>query len=80
MAAEKAVALKAVSAFPQNNRMNDALWMLQKKVKEKSKGMLEITWGEDRKRSLLSSWWRPFEMVWWIWPGQHIPLMFLKSL
>ncbi len=45
MAAEKAIALKAVSAFPQNNRMNDALWMLQKKVKEKSKGMLEITWG-----------------------------------
>ena len=43
--AEKAVALKAVSAFPQNNKMNDAFWMLQKKVKEKSKGGLEITWG-----------------------------------
>jgi TRAP-type C4-dicarboxylate transport system substrate-binding protein len=45
MGAEKAVALKAVSAFPQNNKMNDAFWMLQKKVKEKSKGGLEITWG-----------------------------------
>jgi len=45
MAAEKVIALKAVSAFPQNNKMNDAFWMLQKKVKEKSKGGLEITWG-----------------------------------
>lgn len=45
MASEKAVALKAVSAFPQNNRMNDAFWMLQKKMKEKSKGRLEINWG-----------------------------------
>jgi TRAP-type C4-dicarboxylate transport system substrate-binding protein len=43
--AEKIVALKAVSAFPQNNKMNDAFWMLQKKVREKSKGQLEITWG-----------------------------------
>ncbi|HUL37555.1 MAG TPA: TRAP transporter substrate-binding protein DctP [Thermodesulfobacteriota bacterium] len=45
MAAEKTVTLKAVSAFPQNNKMNDAFWMLQKKVKEKSKGQLEIAWG-----------------------------------
>jgi TRAP-type C4-dicarboxylate transport system substrate-binding protein len=45
MAAEKTVTLKAVSAFPQNNKMNDAFWMLQKKVKEKSKGQFEITWG-----------------------------------
>ena len=45
MAVEKTVTLKAVSAFPQNNKMNDAFWMLQKKVKEKSKGGLEITWG-----------------------------------
>lgn len=45
MGAEKTVTLKAVSAFPQNNKMNDAFWMLQKKVKEKSKGQLEITWG-----------------------------------
>jgi TRAP-type C4-dicarboxylate transport system substrate-binding protein len=45
MATEKAITLKAVSAFPQNNRMNDAFWMLQKKVKERSKGRLEITWG-----------------------------------
>jgi TRAP-type C4-dicarboxylate transport system substrate-binding protein len=44
-AAEKTVTLKAVSAFPQNNKMNDAFWMFQKVVKEKSKGMLEITWG-----------------------------------
>ena len=43
--AEKTVTLKAVSAFPQNNKMNDAFWMLQKKVKEKSKGQLEIAWG-----------------------------------
>jgi TRAP-type C4-dicarboxylate transport system substrate-binding protein len=44
-AAEKTVTLKAVSAFPQNNKMNDAFWVFQKVVKEKSKGMLEITWG-----------------------------------
>jgi len=42
-AAEKAT-LKVVSAWPQNNKMNDALRMLQKKVTEKSKGMLEIAW------------------------------------
>jgi TRAP-type C4-dicarboxylate transport system substrate-binding protein len=42
MAAEK---VKIVSAWPQNNKVNDALWMLQKKVKEKSNGQLEITWG-----------------------------------
>ena len=42
LAAEK---LKVVSAWAQNNKMNDALWMLQKKVKEKSNGDLEITWG-----------------------------------
>jgi len=45
LAQEKAVTLKLVSAFPQNNRMNNALWMLQKKVKEGSKGRLEIIWG-----------------------------------
>jgi len=43
-AADK-LGLKAVSAFPQNNRMNDPFWMLQKKVQERSKGRLEITWG-----------------------------------
>ena len=37
--------IKVVSAWAQNNKMNDALWMLQKKVKEKSNGQLEITWG-----------------------------------
>jgi len=42
LAAEK---LKVVSAWAQNNKMNDALWMLQKKVKEKSNGELEIVWG-----------------------------------
>lgn len=42
LAAEK---VKVVSAWAQNNKMNDALWMLQKKVKEKSNGDLEITWG-----------------------------------
>lgn len=45
LAQEKAVTLKAVSAFPQNNRMNNALWMFQKKVKEGSKGRLEVVWG-----------------------------------
>lgn len=44
-AAEKAITLKIVSAWAQNNKMNDALWMLQKKVKEKSNGKLELTWG-----------------------------------
>jgi TRAP-type C4-dicarboxylate transport system substrate-binding protein len=44
-AAEKPVTIKAVSAWAQNNKMNDAFWMLQKKVKEKSKGRLEMTWG-----------------------------------
>jgi TRAP-type transport system periplasmic protein len=43
-AADKAT-LKVVSAWPQNNKMNDALRMLQKIVTEKSKGMLEIAWG-----------------------------------
>jgi TRAP-type transport system periplasmic protein len=42
-AADKAT-LKVVSAWPQNNKMNDGLRMLQKKVTEKSKGMLEIAW------------------------------------
>lgn len=42
-AAEKAT-LKVVSAWPQNNKMNDALRMLQKNVTEKSKGTLEIAW------------------------------------
>lgn len=44
-AAEKPVTLKAVSAWAQNNKMNDAFWMLQKKVKERSNGRLEIAWG-----------------------------------
>lgn len=44
-AAEKKASLKIVSAWAQNNKMNDALWMLQKKVQEKSKGSLEIVWG-----------------------------------
>lgn len=42
--AEKAV-LKAVSAWPEKNKMNDALWMLQKKLQEKSQGKLTIQWG-----------------------------------
>jgi len=45
VAAEKPLTVKAVSAWAQNNKMNDAFWMLQKKVKERSKGRLEITWG-----------------------------------
>lgn len=44
-ASEKPITLKVVSAFPQNNRMNDGLWTFQKKVKEKSKGRMEIVWG-----------------------------------
>lgn len=44
LAAEKAVTLKIASAWAQNNKMNDALWMLQKKVKEKSNGKLELAW------------------------------------
>ncbi|MFZ5652372.1 MAG: TRAP transporter substrate-binding protein DctP [Bacillota bacterium] len=43
-AAEKVV-LKVVSAWPEKNRMNDALWMLQKKVEEKSQGKLTVQWG-----------------------------------
>lgn len=42
-ASGKPVTLKVVSAWAQNNKMNDALWMLQKKVKEKSQGGLELT-------------------------------------
>ncbi len=42
LAAEK---VKVVSAWAQNNKMNDALWMFQKKVKEESNGQLEIVWG-----------------------------------
>jgi TRAP-type C4-dicarboxylate transport system substrate-binding protein len=45
LAAEKPLTLKAVSAWAQNNKMNDAFWMLQKKVKERSNGRLEIVWG-----------------------------------
>jgi TRAP-type C4-dicarboxylate transport system substrate-binding protein len=45
VAAEKALTLKAVTAWPQNNTVNWAFWVLQKKVKEKSKGALEIAWG-----------------------------------
>lgn len=44
-AAEKPIKLKIISAFSQNNKMNDALWILQKKVKENSKGRLELVWG-----------------------------------
>lgn len=44
-AAEKKITLKVVSAWAQNNKMNDALWMLQKSVQEKSKGALELVWG-----------------------------------
>lgn len=43
-ASEKAV-LKAVSAWPEKNKMNDALWMLQKKLQDKSQGRLTIQWG-----------------------------------
>ena len=43
-AAEKPVALKVVSAWAQNNKMNDALWILQKKVREASKGRLALVW------------------------------------
>lgn len=43
--AEKAIELKVVSAWAQNNKMNNAFWMLQKKVKEASKGRLLLVWG-----------------------------------
>ncbi len=42
-AAEKT--LKVVSAWPQNNRMNDPLWVFQKLVAEKSNQRLEIAFG-----------------------------------
>lgn len=45
LSAEKPVQLKVISAWAQNNKMNDALWMLQKKVKENSKGRLVLVWG-----------------------------------
>jgi TRAP-type transport system periplasmic protein len=44
-AVEKEASLKVVSAWAQNNKMNDALWMLQKKIQDKSNGRLEIIWG-----------------------------------
>lgn len=44
MAAEKTT-FKAVTAWAQNNKMNDAFWILQKRVAEKSKGRLEIIYG-----------------------------------
>jgi TRAP-type C4-dicarboxylate transport system substrate-binding protein len=40
-AADK-VTLKTVSAWGKNNKMNDALWILQTKVKEASQGRLEL--------------------------------------
>lgn len=40
-----AVALKVVSAWAENNSMNDALWMLRDLVKEKSQGKLTLQWG-----------------------------------
>lgn len=43
--AQQKVTLKVVSAWAQNNKMNDALWMLQETVKQKSGGRLEILWG-----------------------------------
>ncbi len=42
LAADKITSLKVVAAWPQNNFVNDALWMLQKEVKENSKGKYEI--------------------------------------
>lgn len=39
------VTFKTVSAWPEKNTMNDALWMLQKKVQEKSQGKLGLQWG-----------------------------------
>ncbi len=41
MAADKTV-LKVVSAWGKNNKMNDALWILQAKAKEGSQGRLEL--------------------------------------
>lgn len=43
--ADKPISLKVVSAWAQNNKMNDALWMLQKKVKEKTNGKVDLVWG-----------------------------------
>jgi len=45
LSAEKPIQLKVISAWAQNNKMNDALWMLQKKLKENSKGRLVLVWG-----------------------------------
>ncbi|MBN1548852.1 MAG: TRAP transporter substrate-binding protein DctP [Syntrophaceae bacterium] len=42
--AERTIALKVVSAWAQNNKMNDALWILQKKVEVKSNGRLTLVW------------------------------------
>lgn len=39
------VTLKVVSAWAENNSMNDALWMLRDVVKEKSQGKLVLQWG-----------------------------------
>jgi TRAP-type C4-dicarboxylate transport system substrate-binding protein len=44
-AAGKPVKLRVISAWAQNNKMNDALWILQKKVRENSKGRLVLVWG-----------------------------------
>jgi TRAP-type C4-dicarboxylate transport system substrate-binding protein len=44
-AAENPVTLKVVTAWAKNNKMNDALWVLQAKVKEATKGKVEIVYG-----------------------------------
>jgi len=44
-AAGKPVQLKVISAWAQNNKMNDGLRILQKKVKENSQGRLVLVWG-----------------------------------
>jgi len=44
-AAQKPIELKVISAWAKNNIMNDSLWMLQKKVQEKSKGRLTLVFG-----------------------------------
>lgn len=45
LAAESPITLKVVTAWAKNNKMNDALWLLQAKVKEATKGKVEIVYG-----------------------------------
>ena len=42
---QEKITLKLVSAWSENNTMNDAMWMLVEKVKEKSNGNIILEWG-----------------------------------